>query len=127
MVAITTLPAPRAPRSAPDAPPAPPAPPALRLVATGGRTGTRWPLGAAALVLVLAIAVGYLLSAPAVEPTGGAPVQDTVHVVGSGETMWSIAGEVAPAGEAAAYVERLVEVNGSATVVPGQVLQLPVP
>ncbi len=41
--------------------------------------------------------------------------------------MWSIAGDVAPAGEAAGYVERLVAVNGTASPAPGQVLALPVP
>lgn len=84
-------------------------------------------LGALVLVAVLVVAVGYLLSQPALEPTGAIAVQDQVHVVASGETMWSIASEVAPAGEAATYVERLVEVNGSATVAAGQVLELPVP
>ncbi len=84
-------------------------------------------LGALVLVAVLVAAVGYLLAQPALDPTGAIAVQDQAHVVTTGETMWSIATEVAPAGEAATYVERLVAVNGSATVTPGQVLELPVP
>lgn len=79
------------------------------------------------LVLVVILAVGYLVTAPALDTSGAIPVQDTVHVVSSGETMWSIAGAVAPAGEVGPYVERLVEVNGTAAPAPGQVLELPVP
>ena len=124
MVAITVSPAPRIPRSAADGP-------CVRLVAPRSRPtglgGAHRLVGVAALVLVVALAVAYLLRAPALDTSGAIPVQDTVHVVAEGETMWSIAGAVAPAGEAATYVERLVEVNGSATAVPGQVLELPVP
>ena len=84
-------------------------------------------LGIGLLVMVVLLAVGYLATAPALEASGAIPVQDTVHVVAPGETMWSIANTVAPAGEAATYVERLVEVNGTAAPAPGQVLELPVP
>ena len=135
MVAITTNPAPRHHRSAAERPvptgPAHVGPAPLRLVPPPDGTRSRldavrvFALTAAAVVLVAA--VGYLLSAPALGTSGAVPVQEEVHVVAAGETMWSIAGDVAPAGEAATYVERLVEVNGSATVVPGQRLRLPVP
>jgi hypothetical protein len=130
MVAITAFPtaiAAPAPRRSPR--PVPPAPlrsvptvvPPRRLAAVG--RGVSW----AVVALVAVVAVAYLAltgPAPAVE---GIPVQDATHVVEPGETMWSVANEVAPAGEAAAYVERLVEVNGSASVAPGQVLTLPMP
>ncbi len=105
------------------------APARLQLVSPLHRSSSRPGrlLGALVLLAVLVAAVGYLLSQPALEPTGSIAVQDQVHVVAPGETMWSIASEVAPAGEAATYVERLVEVNGSAAVASGQVLELPVP
>lgn len=123
MVAITfpTSPAPAPARAA--------APGRLQLVPPLHRSTSRPGrlLGALALLVVLVAAVGYLLSQPALQPTGAIAVQDQVHVVAPGETMWSIASEVAPAGEAATYVERLVAVNGSATVAAGQVLELPVP
>lgn len=132
MVAITAFPtaiaAPAPRRPAPVTRPTTP----LRSVpapATAGRRlagvgrGVSW----AVVALVAVLAVAYLAlsgPAPAVE---GIPVQDATHVVAPGETMWSVANEIAPAGEAAAYVERLVEVNGTATVTAGQVLVLPVP
>ena len=59
--------------------------------------------------------------------TTGAPATLADHVVVEGETMWSIAQDVAPAGEAATYVERLVAANGGAVIVPGQVLTVPEP
>lgn len=77
-------------------------------------------------VVAIVAMVSLMLSEPLAEP-GTIPVAETTHVVADGETMWSIALDVAPAGEAATYVERLVAVNGGALVVPGQVLALPVP
>lgn len=47
------------------------------------------------------------------------------YVVTEGDTIWSIASEMAPAGGAAGYAERLVEMNGSSVVAAGQVLELP--
>lgn len=133
MVAITSLPttvslptAGAAPRRRPVARPA------LRLVddhrpaAAVVRVGAvRPPL----LVLFLAVVAflgvaGLMMVEPLAEP-GTIPVSQTTHQVAEGETMWSIALDIAPAGQASTYVERLVEVNGGATVVPGQVLRLP--
>lgn len=123
MVAITVCPSPHAPRSPRPAPARLHVAPRPRPAGIGvGRM-----LGIGILVLVVVAAVGYLLTAPALDSSGAIPVQDTVHVVAPGETMWSIANAVAPAGEAATYVERLVEVNGTAAPAPGQVLELPVP
>jgi LysM repeat protein len=81
-------------------------------------------VGAAFLALAVLVAVAYLASTPASAP--GASLAGT-HVVAEGETMWSIAVEQAPAGEAAGYVERLVAANGGAVVTPGQELLLPTP
>lgn len=83
-------------------------------------------------LLPVAVAVAALVAVVvlALSPSSGAsvdgiPVDGRTHVVAAGETMWSIASELAPAGEAAVYVERLVAVNGGASVTPGQVLTLP--
>ena len=117
MVAITTAPSPRRPAGN------------LRLVAPPVRDGVSWArlLAVAVAVLVVAAAGTYLVRAEPAAAPGTAPVLDTTHTVAEGETMWSIANEVAPAGEAATYVERLVAANGGAAVTPGQVLTLPVP
>lgn len=82
-----------------------------------------------ALALLLAVVAflgvaGLVMSEPLAEP-GTIAVSEATHLVVEGDTMWSIALDVAPAGQAAAYVERLVEVNGGATILPGQVLRLP--
>lgn len=107
--------------------------PALRLVPTPGARPERLAgvVGLTVLVLAVVAAVAFLVqsgpsdTATLTEP--GIGLLETTHVVADGETMWSIATEVAPAGEAATYVERLVAVNGGATVTPGQVLALPRP
>lgn len=114
MVAITTpistpltTPRPAARRSALDAPALAPWQIALALLGV-------------ALVLVLA-------SLPAVGGGGTATVPSQSVVAVSGDTMWSLAVEHAPAGEAASYVERLVAANESAVVMPGQIITLPAP
>ena len=102
--------------------------PTLRLVPpAGARRGVGEVVAAGVALLVVFAAVLYLLQAPPTATAGQIPVSDATHVVADGDTMWSIAVDVAPAGEAAAYVERLVEVNGTAIAVPGDVLALPVP
>ena len=103
--------------------------PALTLVpapSAAARTLAGRPLGAVVATALLALAVllagAYLVLTPTVAP--GAATAG-IHVVAEGETMWSIAVEHAPAGEAAGYVERLVATNGSAVVAAGQELSLP--
>jgi hypothetical protein len=54
---------------------------------------------------------------------GDAPV--AVHLVQPGETLWDIAAEVAPNRDPRAVVDELVELNGSASITPGQRLLLP--
>lgn len=72
------------------------------------------------------VAAAFLATSPPLTASG-APATAGTHVAAEGESMWSIARAHAPAGEAAGYVERLAEANGSAKVRPGQVLVLPVP
>ncbi len=109
------------------------APPRLRLVGDGPSTPVvrvqhvpRFLLSLFLAVVAILATVSLMLTEPLADP-GTIRVADATHVVTDGETMWSIALDVAPAGEAAGYVERLVAVNGGAIVVPGQVLTLPVP
>lgn len=135
MVAIASLPTTattsgRAHRAAPAHRPGPGVHrPSLTLVPPQrpvGRTAGRSVgsvVGAALLAMAVLLAVGYLVSTPTSMPA--ASVAGT-HVVAEGETMWSIAVEHAPAGEAAGYVERLVAANDGAVVAPGQELVLPV-
>jgi len=95
----------------------------LRLVADADRTAR--PIGAVLTALVLALAVvlagAYLVRTPAPSPGS----RTATHVAAEGDTMWSIAVAHAPAGDAARYVEALVEANGSARVSPGQAVTLP--
>jgi Tfp pilus assembly protein FimV len=46
-------------------------------------------------------------------------------VVREGDTLWSIAGRVAPHLDVRVAVDRLVAANGGAPLVPGQVLEVP--
>ena len=131
MVAITAFPSAIA---TPGRRPAPTAGPRLRVVPEPATAPAGAPIrrlgriiGTVVAALVVLVAITHLVLADPVPSAGTIPVQDAGHVVAPGETMWSIATEVAPAGEAAAYVERLVEVNGSARVSEGQVLLLPAP
>lgn len=117
MVAITTT-APLRNRSTADGRPR------LTLVPAPDRPGVSWVVTALVLVVV-AVAFTFLARSAPLDAATPARTAGT-HTVAEGETLWSIARDVAPAGEAATYVERLVEVNG-AQVSSGQVLVLPVP
>jgi len=101
----------------------------LALVAGTARRPATPAIGRAVLAAVLALAVvlagAYLARTP--EPAPGRAATTTTYVAAEGDTMWSIAVAHAPAGEAATYVEALVDANGGATVTPGQALTLPRP
>jgi hypothetical protein len=59
-------------------------------------------------------------------PTSAAGTSSTaVHIVQPGDTLWSVAGEIAPEGDVRLVVDRLVELNGGPRLVVGQRLQLP--
>ena len=82
-----------------------------------------------AVLLLLAAAIGLVVvvfawfgAASSSAPTRAAqPVQVTVH---DGDTLWSIAGKVAPNHDPRAVVARLLQLNHlrTPTLVPGQVL-----
>ena len=124
-------------------PPGPgrPARPQLRLL-DGGRAPSRLAqqavyrrrrLVAAALLVAVLVAL-TLLAGPVLariaggdpSPAAGVPATATARVVVQpGDTLWSIAAEVAPEVDLRITVDRLVARNGSATLVAGQVLEIP--
>jgi LysM repeat protein len=53
-----------------------------------------------------------------------APPPGSVYVVQPGDTLWSIAHELAPDGDVRAAVDRLVDLNGTAALQVGQRLTL---
>jgi len=90
--------------------------------------------------LVVAVALGLLVSAlsllggelvgritgtPGI-PVVGASVEPVVHVVQPGDTLWSIARDVAPVGvDLRITVDRLVAANGGSVLQVGQRIVLP--
>ncbi|MFL6203993.1 MAG: LysM peptidoglycan-binding domain-containing protein [Acidimicrobiales bacterium] len=91
---------------------------------------------AAVGVVVLVVAVTLLATAAVARFAGGAPsaaggpssgagdAAPTV-VVQPGDTLWSIAGDIAPQADVRITVDQLVALNGSSPIVPGQELVLP--
>lgn len=49
-----------------------------------------------------------------------APLETEIHVVQPGDTLWSIATEIAPADDVRATVDRLADLNGGASLEVGQ-------
>ncbi|TAM92008.1 MAG: LysM peptidoglycan-binding domain-containing protein [Jatrophihabitans sp.] len=89
----------------------------LRLTRRG-----RWVVSVLVLALALALVSLAARSAPAPAPAGKAPAVVTVQV---GDTLWSIASQVAPGTDPRAEVDALQRLNHLATVdlAPGQVLR----
>lgn len=84
----------------------------------------------AAAVLALLISHGAFASlVPA--PAGGSgavatlPAHGPSVTVEAGDTLWSIARDLQPTGDVRPLVDRLVEVNGSSVILPGQELAVP--
>ncbi len=131
-----------APRRQPTTPPpgAGPSRPALRVL-EGGRAPGRVRQQAvyrrrrivAAAVLVLVTVVTLLLANAVVARSagGGTPVpaagtsSSAVHVVQPGDTLWSVAADLAPGRDVRITVDQLRELNGGAPLVVGQRLLLP--
>ncbi len=136
-------------------PPGPtrPSRPQLRLL-DGGRAPSRLAqqavyrrrrLLAALVTVVLVVALTFLATAAAARIAGGAPssaagglsptsaaasgaagvAAPPIVVVQPGDTLWSIAAEVAPDADVRITVDQLVALNGSSPIVAGQELVLP--
>ena len=88
-------------------------------------------LGIAVFVAVTQVAVlvgPHLVTSPpsgpaAVDPVAGAGVG--YRIVGPGDTLWSIAGELRGGGDVRARVDRLARLNGGATITAGQTVVVP--
>ena len=99
--------------------------PALRLTRRG-RIVVR---AAVSFLAVLAVAVGVLsLDRPAQAGSQSHPLPVTYHVVLPGETLWQIAGEVAPKADRRDTVAHILDLNAlsTAAVSPGQRIAVPV-
>jgi hypothetical protein len=84
--------------------------------------------GAAALLLIVTIAAGVLLiGQQAVAGDQARPMPASYHIVVPGDTLWSIAGAVAPRSDRRDTVARIAEFNALGTVVlrPGQRIAIP--
>ena len=104
-----------------------------------GPSGTSSPRLSGAVYWRRRLAVGLLLvvlgaglwtiatwmtnSSVGVDPVGAdrsSPATQEIHVVQPGETLWSIAEQVAPDGDVRATVDRLADLNGGAAIQVGQ-------
>ena len=86
------------------------------------RLSFAWLLVAAVVVCAAVYGLGML--AGSVGPS--VPEETTVVRVKPGESLWELAGRVAPASDASAVVERIRELNGvEGAVQPGQPLTVP--
>lgn len=80
------------------------------------------------VLVVVAVGVAVLLvGRPAAAGSGGGSVPVRYHVVRPGETLWGIAGEVAPEGDRRDAVAQIVELNAlrGSGVMAGQRIALP--
>ena len=90
------------------------------------------------LVLTIAVALATLMvgvltalmwSTLAADPAEAGDGAGVTYVVTAGDTLWSIAAEVAGTGDVRAVMYEIKQANGltGGAVVPGQVLDLPTP
>ncbi len=119
-------------RSEPQRPVGPTARPTLRVI-EGGRSPVlrrtylrRRLIVATGAVLVLLVG-GQLVANVAGADSGPAvvPVSEQRHVVRPGDTLWSIAGELAPEVDRRVAVDDLIALNGDDTLQVGQQLVVP--
>ena len=88
-----------------------------------------------ATLLLVAAAVARIAGDPsptspssptsAAAPSAAGVAAPPTVIVEPGDTLWSIAAEVAPGVDVRVVVDRLVALNGTAPIVPGQQLEVP--
>jgi hypothetical protein len=85
-------------------------------------------VGAVAAIVVAVLLWGLLSlgSPPASHPLGTAPhITSTRYLVRPGDSLWGIATALHRGGDVRDVVDRLAQVNGSATVFAGQAITIP--
>jgi hypothetical protein len=85
-------------------------------------------IGVAALVLLVVISGVLLLGRSAQAGSQSHPIRSTYRVVLPGETLWQIAGEIAPNIDRRDTVSKIIELNAlpGAGVLAGQRIAVPV-
>lgn len=103
------------------------APQVVEPVGRSSREWARWLLAACVLVVIGALVVVQLHRTVVGQAAAPAVASGEFHVVGPGETLWSIAADLDPVGPRAPMVGLLAELNGDDGAVElGDVLALPV-
>ena len=84
-------------------------------------------LAVSTIVATAVIAVGLLMAGPGAQAGADSTGEATVYTVLAGETLWTIAEELAPTQDPRVTIDQLVRANGldSANIAPGDVLLLP--
>lgn len=84
-------------------------------------------LAVSTLVATAVVAVGILMAGPGAQAGADSTGEAAVYTVLAGETLWTIAEELAPHQDPRVTIDQLVRVNGldSANIAPGDVLLLP--
>lgn len=106
---------------------------AATLTATNQLQGRRSGVGAAGVLALAVLALALLLSSGVSGAIGADPLtgSDTPgapsarYVVQPGDTVWSIATELAEGGDVRPVVDAIVEIRGSAPLQPGETILLP--
>ncbi|MFZ4518842.1 MAG: LysM peptidoglycan-binding domain-containing protein [Microthrixaceae bacterium] len=78
-----------------------------------------------ALVVLLVAANVVATVMPAASGAGAVPVSSATYRVLPGDTLWSIAGQVAPGVDRRIAVDQLADLNGGTVLRAGQALRLP--
>lgn len=91
----------------------------------GSRLTRRGKVVVAAVWLVFAVAIVFMVSRPAEVPV---PAETATVTVKSGDTLWAVAGDVAPGADPRVTVEQIMELNGlrsAGDIHPGDLLVVP--
>lgn len=81
-------------------------------------------MACAAVVALTAIGVGFGVG-HAAAGSDGVPEAPAIYVVQPGDTLWAIAGKLAPGSNAARVVDALRSAAGGSSLTPGQRITLP--